>query len=83
MDWPIKNINISKLLGRHEISWELSPTVNILGGPNGSGKSTILRAIYAALAEKTTLSEGKLRAGSITSRILFKNGESELFKPGI
>lgn len=76
MDWTIKNINISKLLGRHEISWELSPTVNILGGPNGSGKSTILRAIYAALAEKTTLSE-EIACRFDYIQILFKNGNTE------
>lgn len=77
MDWTIKTIDISNLLGRHNIHWDLSPTVNILGGSNGSGKSTILRAIYAAITEKSSLSEETTRRFDYIN-ILFRNG-NEIF----
>lgn len=73
MDWTIKTVEIDKLLGRHDIRWTLSPTVNILGGPNGSGKSTILRAIYASLSEKSSLSE-EIACRFDTVRLSFQNG---------
>ncbi len=38
----IKRIEIHRLWGRKDISWELRPDVNILSGVNGIGKSTIL-----------------------------------------
>lgn len=38
----IKRIEINRLWGRKDISWELRPDVNILSGVNGIGKSTIL-----------------------------------------
>ena len=38
----IKRIEIKRLWGRKDISWELRPDVNILSGVNGIGKSTIL-----------------------------------------
>lgn len=76
MDWTIKNVSISNLLGRHNIYWELSPSVNILGGPNGSGKSTILRAIFATLAEKSGLSED-IACRFDYINIFFNNGNTE------
>ena len=38
----IKRIEIKRLWGRKNISWDLRPDVNILSGINGIGKSTIL-----------------------------------------
>jgi len=72
MDWTIKTVDISKLLGRHDIRWQLSPTVNILGGPNGSGKSTILRAIERVLTDKN-LSGAPLDSSLKTIEITFTN----------
>ena len=55
----IKRIEIKRLWGRKDISWELRPDVNILSGVNGIGKSTILNrsvnslsALEAALREQ-------------------------------
>lgn len=76
MDWTIKSVSISNLLGRHNIYWELSPNVNILGGPNGSGKSTILRAIHTTLAEKSGLSED-IACRFDYININFNNGNTE------
>lgn len=76
MDWTIKSVSISNLLGRHNIYWELYPSVNILGGPNGSGKSTILRAIFATLAEKSSLSE-EMACRFDSIRLYFQNGNTE------
>ena len=43
----IKRIEIKRLWGRKDISWELRPDVNILSGVNGIGKSTyVKRSVY-------------------------------------
>jgi predicted ATPase len=46
----IKKVEISKLWGKYDISWNLHPDVNILAGANGSGKSTILNCIFSEKA---------------------------------
>lgn len=43
--WRIKCIDVSGLLGKSDIHWDLKPDINILGGANGSGKSTLLHAL--------------------------------------
>lgn len=45
----IKNIRITGLWGRQDISWNLRSDVNILSGINGSGKSSVLRAVYQTI----------------------------------
>ncbi len=49
----IKRVEIRRLFGRYDLTWDLNPDVNILVGINGSGKSTILRSISALLQSKT------------------------------
>lgn len=44
-DWRIKSIDMSGLLGKQNIHWDLDPYINILGGKNGSGKSTLLHGL--------------------------------------
>ena len=46
----IKRIEIKRLWGRKDISWELRPDVNILSGVNGIGKSTILNRSVNSLS---------------------------------
>ena len=46
----IKRIEIKRLWGRKDISWELRPDVNILSGGNGIGKSTILNTSVNSLS---------------------------------
>ncbi len=53
----IKRIEITRLWGRKNISWELRPDVNILSGVNGIGKSTILNKSVNSL---TALESGAL-----------------------
>lgn len=57
----IKRIEIKRLWGRKDISWELRPDVNILSGVNGIGKSTILNRSVNSL---TALEGGALSNGS-------------------
>lgn len=45
----IKSIQVTGLLGRFDIKWELSD-VNVLVGRNGSGKSTIIKLAEIALS---------------------------------
>lgn len=55
----IKRIEIKRLWGRKDISWELRPDVNILSGVNGIGKSTILnRSVNSLSALEGALSNG-------------------------
>lgn len=56
----IKRIEIKRLWGRKDISWELRPDVNILSGVNGIGKSTILNRSVNSLSalEGGALSNG-------------------------
>ena len=56
----IKRIEIKRLWGRKDISWELRPDVNILSGVNGIGKSTILNRSVNSL---TALEGGALSNG--------------------
>ena len=57
----IKRIEIKRLWGRKDISWELRPDVNILSGVNGIGKSTILNRSVNSLS---ALEGGALSNGS-------------------
>ncbi|MEG0601582.1 MAG: AAA family ATPase [Mucinivorans sp.] len=45
----IVDINARGLLGSFDLTWHLTPGVNILAGGNGSGKSTLLRAVVNKL----------------------------------
>lgn len=63
----IKRIEIKRLWGRKDISWELRPDVNILSGVNGIGKSTILNRSVNSL---TALEGGALSNGSAPRYIL-------------
>ena len=58
----IKRIEIKRLWGRKDISWELRPDVNILSGVNGIGKSTILNRSVNSLS---ALEGGALHRGYI------------------
>ena len=51
----IKRIEIKRLWGRKDISWELRPDVNILSGVNGIGKSTILNRSVNSLSASCPL----------------------------
>lgn len=69
----IKRIEIKRLWGRKDISWELRPDVNILSGVNGIGKSTILNRSVNSLsaleggAGRMLRSTAALRAESRTA----------------
>ena len=66
----IKRIEIKRLWGRKDISWELRPDVNILSGVNGIGKSTILnRSVNSLTAledENTVCNCGTFRIFCLT-----------------
>lgn len=53
----IRKIDIKGLWNICDLSWELTPEVNILSGSNGSGKSTVLRCL-SDLFTQGTLSTG-------------------------
>lgn len=81
MDYTIKTVDITNLLGRNDIHWELYPDVNILGGPNGSGKSTILRAIYKAISSPAVFVKDNFRPFSSIA-IQFTDNEFSISLPG-
>lgn len=73
----IKNIRITGLWGKQDISWNLRPDVNILSGINGSGKSSILRAVYQTLISgKEICVENSIFLSKI--QICFSNSEDVL-----
>lgn len=67
----IKRIEIKRLWGRKNISWDLRPDVNILSGINGIGKSTILNNSVRSL--------NALEGGALTNRA--QPGVSFIFSP--
>ena len=67
----IKRIEIKRLWGRKNISWDLSPDVNILSGINGIGKSTILNNSVRSL--------NALEGGALTNGA--QPGVSFIFSP--
>lgn len=50
--WRLKSIDITNLLNRYDLHWDLDPVVNILGGANGTGKSTVLKAIFMQYSQE-------------------------------
>lgn len=54
----IKSIEITGLLGRFDLKWDLSD-VNVLVGKNGSGKSTIIKLAEMALSTSEELINNK------------------------
>lgn len=67
----IKRIEIKRLWGRKNISWDLRPDVNILSGINGIGKSTILNNSVRSL--------NALEGGALTNGA--RPGVSFIFSP--
>lgn len=67
----IKRIEIKRLWGRKNISWNLRPDVNILSGINGIGKSTILNNSVRSL--------NALEGGALTNGA--QPGVSFIFSP--
>lgn len=67
----IKHIEIKRLWGRKNISWDLRPDVNILSGINGIGKSTILNNSVRSL--------NALEGGALTNGA--QPGVSFIFSP--
>lgn len=67
----IKRIEIKRLWGRKNISWDLRPDVNILSGINGIGKSTILNNSVRSL--------NALEGGALTNGA--QSGVSFIFSP--
>ena len=67
----IKRIEIKRLWGRKNISWDLRPDVNILSGINGIGKSTILNNSVRSL--------NALEGGALTNGA--QPGASFIFSP--
>ena len=67
----IKRIEIKRLWGRKNISWDLRPDVNILSGINGIGKSTILNNSVRSL--------NALEGGALTNGA--QPGVSFIFSP--
>ncbi len=69
----IKRIEIDKLWGRFNITWDLRPDVNILSGINGVGKTTILNRSVDHLERIT----GKIKNdGKNGVRIFFDDPEA-------
>ena len=69
----IKRIEIKRLWGRKNISWDLRPDVNILSGINGIGKSTILNNSVRSL--------NALEGGALTNGA--QPGVSFIFSPEV
>ncbi|MDQ7090833.1 MAG: AAA family ATPase [Methylococcales bacterium] len=56
----LTKLEITGLLGKYDIVWNLNPDVNVLAGGNGSGKSTILNSLYQALSVKSNIYSERL-----------------------
>ncbi len=67
---PIKRIELSGLLDKYSLNWELNDDVNILVGINGSGKSTVLRSIDALLSKKYSYLNNKKTGINISIKLI-------------
>ena len=72
----IKRIEIKRLWGRKNISWDLRPDVNILSGINGIGKSTILNNSVRSL---NALEGGALTNGAQPGAVFIFSPEDATF----
>ena len=70
----IKRIEIKRLWGRKDISWELRPDVNILSGVNGIGKSTILNRCWQNKQPR----KNNLNYTAIRNQTLFTDHKSRI-----
>ncbi len=74
---PIKRIELSGLLDKYSLNWDLNDDVNILVGINGSGKSTVLRSIDALLSKKYTYLSNKKTGIQINIKLVIENMSTE------
>lgn len=70
----IRKIEIKGLWNICDLSWELTPEVNVLAGSNGSGKSTVLRCLSDLFTFGTIENGHRCRMNSL--RVEFSDGTS-------
>jgi hypothetical protein len=73
----IEHVDLEKTIFYEELSWNLTPGINVLLGRNGYGKTLLLRGLLALLQYKDGAALGTIGSGSASVSIL-RNGREEL-----
>jgi hypothetical protein len=73
----IEHIDLEKTIFYEELSWNLTPRINVLLGRNGYGKTFLLRGLLALLQYNDRAALQTLGAGSASVSIL-RDGREEL-----
>lgn len=68
----IQKIDVHGLWNVCDLTWELTPEVNVLAGSNGSGKSTVLRCLSDLFTQGTLANGHRCRMQSL--EVIFTDG---------
>lgn len=78
----IQKIEVKKLFGQYDITWNIHSHVSVLVGQNGSGKSTLLKLIYALFKNNEYTKEEMKQLSQLFDEctLVFQDGSSSSIK---